>query len=67
MWLKKILFSLEVFLVTLVMALFLWLTTVTSESQKNLEISEISANQVKTSLESLLSIRVAGLFQIRDL
>jgi sensor domain CHASE-containing protein len=67
MWLKKILFSLEVFLVTLVMALFLWLTTVSSESQKNLEIAEVSANQVKNSLESLLSIRVAGLFQIRDL
>ncbi len=65
MWLKKLLFSVEVFVVSLILAAFLWLTTVSAERQKNLQIAEISAKQIKYSLESILRAQIAAVFSLR--
>jgi hypothetical protein len=65
MWLKKILFSVEVFAVSLILAAFLWLTTVSAERQKNYQIAEISARQVKNSLESTLQAQMSAVLSLR--
>jgi hypothetical protein len=66
MWLKKILFSVEVFVVSLILAAFLWLTTISAERQKNLQIAEISAKQIKNSFESVLHADVSAILLLRN-
>jgi hypothetical protein len=67
MWLKKILFSVEVFIVSLTLVAFLWLTTVSVERQKNFQLAEINAKQIKNSLEAVLNARVLTITQFSTL
>lgn len=67
MLLKKILFSIEIFVVSLIMVFYLWMTIVSSERQKNNEITEVSADQIKNAIEYSLNYRVSALLQLRSL
>src|SRR5439155_24654238 len=63
---KRILFSLEVFIVFLSLTLYLWYVTKTSDKQKHNQTAEISANQLKNGSESFVNERISILLQIRD-
>src|SRR5437899_1040315 len=63
---KRILFSLEVFVVFLGLSLYLWYVTETSDRQKHNQTAEISANQLKNGIESFVNEKISVLLQIRN-
>jgi sensor domain CHASE-containing protein len=63
---KKILFSLEVFLVFLSLTFYLWYITESSDRQKHLQTTEISANQLKNGIESFVNEKISILLQVRN-
>src|SRR5205823_14968123 len=63
---KRILFSLEVFIVFLSLTLYLWYVTETSDKQKHNQTTEISANQLKNGIESFVNEKISILLQIRN-
>ena len=63
---KRILFSLEVFIVFLSLTLYLWYVTKTSDKQKHNQTAEISANQLKNGIESFVNEKISILLQIRN-
>jgi signal transduction histidine kinase/sensor domain CHASE-containing protein len=63
---KKILFSLEVFLVSLSLTFYLWYVTESSDRQKHLQTTEISANQLKNGIESFVNEKISILLQVRN-
>jgi signal transduction histidine kinase/sensor domain CHASE-containing protein len=63
---KKIFFSLEVFLVFLSLTFYLWYVTESSDRQKHLQTTEISANQLKNGIESFVNEKISILLQVRN-
>jgi signal transduction histidine kinase/CHASE1-domain containing sensor protein len=63
---KKILFSLEVFVVSLTLTFYLWYVTESSDRLKHLQTTEISANQLKNGIESFINEKISILLQVRN-
>ena len=63
---KKVLFSLEVFLVFLSLTLYLWYITESSERQKHIQTAEINANQLKNGIEGFVNEKISILLQVRN-
>jgi len=63
---KKIVFSLEVFLVFLSLTFYLWYVTESSDREKHLQTAEISANQLKNGIESFINEKISILLQVRN-
>ncbi len=63
---KKLLLSLEVFIVFLTLTVYLWHTVETNDRQKHFQTTEISANQLKNGIESFINEKISVLLQVRN-
>lgn len=66
MYTKKLLFSLEVFIVFLSLTLYLWHTIQTTEGQKHHQAIETNASQLKSGIESFVNEKILTLLQVRN-
>jgi sensor domain CHASE-containing protein len=63
---RRILFSLEAFVVFMSLTVYLWRTIETSDRQKHIQSAEISANQLKNGIESFVNEKISILLQVRN-
>ncbi len=66
MRLKKFLFAFEVFIIFLCLTFYIWYTVANNDRQRQLQTTEINANQLKNGIESFVSERVSVLLQVRN-
>jgi signal transduction histidine kinase/sensor domain CHASE-containing protein len=63
---KKLLLSLEVFVIFLCLTLYTWYTVTSTDRQRQIQNTEVSANQLKNGIEAFVSERVSVLQQVRN-